>query len=50
MPKDEATNCAFGSDDLKTLYITAGGTIYNIRKTVPDRVVRPEVEEKPASH
>jgi gluconolactonase len=31
VPKDEVTNCAFGGDDLKTLYITAGGTLWSIR-------------------
>jgi gluconolactonase len=41
VPQDEVTNCAFGSDDLKTLYITAGGTLYSIRTTTPGRVVWP---------
>ncbi len=41
VPKDEVTNCAFGGDDLKTLYITAGGTLYSIRTTTPGRVVFP---------
>jgi sugar lactone lactonase YvrE len=40
VPKDEVTNCAFGGDDLRTLYITAGGTIYSTR-TTPGRVVWP---------
>ncbi len=31
IPTDEVTNCAFGGDDLKTLYITGGGTLYSIR-------------------
>jgi gluconolactonase len=31
IPKDESTNCAFGGPDLKTLYITGGGTLYSIR-------------------
>jgi gluconolactonase len=31
IPKDETTNCAFGGADLKTLYITAGGSLYSIR-------------------
>jgi len=38
VPRDEVTNCAFGGDDLKTLYITAGGTLYSIRTTTPGRV------------
>lgn len=41
VPRDEVTNCAFGGDDLKTLYITAGGTIYSIRTTTPGRVLWP---------
>lgn len=41
VPLDEVTNCAFGGDDLKTLYITGGGTLYSIRTTVPGRVVWP---------
>jgi gluconolactonase len=41
VPRDEVTNCAFGGDDLKTLYITAGGTLYSIRTNTPGRVVWP---------
>lgn len=41
VPRDEVTNCAFGGGDLKTLYITAGGTLYSIRTTTPGRVVWP---------
>lgn len=41
VPRDEVTNCAFGGDDLKTLYITAGGTLYSIRTTTPGRLVWP---------
>lgn len=29
--RDEVTNCTFGGDDLKTLYITAGGSLWSIR-------------------
>jgi gluconolactonase len=31
VPRDEVTNCTFGGDDLKTLYITAGGTLWSVR-------------------
>jgi N-acyl-D-amino-acid deacylase len=31
IPKDEVTNCAFGSEDLKTLFISAGGTLWSVR-------------------
>lgn len=30
IPKDEVTNCAFGGADGRTLYITAGGTLWSI--------------------
>ena len=35
IPNDEVTNCQFGDTDLKTLYITAGGTLWKIRTTSP---------------
>jgi gluconolactonase len=41
VPTDEVTNCAFGGEDLKTLYITGGGTLYSIRTTTPGRIVFP---------
>ena len=41
VPTDEVTNCAFGGDDLKTLYITGGGVLYSIRVVNPGRVVWP---------
>jgi gluconolactonase len=44
VPRDEVTNCAFGGDDQRTLYITAGGTVYSIRTTTPGRVVYPPSE------
>jgi gluconolactonase len=31
IPNDEVTNCAFGGENLKTLFITAGGTLWKIR-------------------
>jgi N-acyl-D-aspartate/D-glutamate deacylase/sugar lactone lactonase YvrE len=39
VPKDEVTNCAFGGDDLKTLYITAGGTLWSIRVNTPGQII-----------
>lgn len=42
VPRDEVTNCAFGGDDLKTLYITGGGMLYSIRTTTPGRVLWPK--------
>jgi gluconolactonase len=38
VPTDEVTNCAFGGDDRKTLYVTGGGTLYSIRTTTPGRL------------
>jgi gluconolactonase len=29
--RDEVTNCTFGGEDLKTLYVTAGGTLWSVR-------------------
>ncbi len=31
IPRDETTNCAFGGDDLRTLFVTAGGTLWSLR-------------------
>jgi hypothetical protein len=42
VPSDEVTNCALGGDDLTTLYITAGGTLYSIRTSTPGNA-RPPV-------
>ena len=39
VPMDMVTNCAFGGADLKTLYITAGHTLWSIRTEVPGHVV-----------
>lgn len=41
IPRDEVTNCAFGGEDLKTLYITAGGTLWTIRTAAAGRPVWP---------
>ena len=39
IPEDALTNVTFGDDDLKTLYITAGKTLFRIRVTIPGFVV-----------
>jgi gluconolactonase len=44
VPTDEVTNCAFGGDDLQTLYITAGGTLYSIHTITPGHVVFPSAK------
>jgi gluconolactonase len=41
IPRDETTNCAFGGDDLRTLFVTAGGTLWSIRVETPGRPVWP---------
>src|SRR5205814_10032179 len=41
VPRDEVTNCAFGGEDRRTLYITGGGTLYSIRTTTPGDLVWP---------
>jgi gluconolactonase len=35
IPRDEVTNCTFGDDDLRSLYITAGGTLWRVRTRTP---------------
>ena len=45
IPRDEVTNCAFGDADLKTLYITAGGTLWSIRTTAPGRLAWPKPQD-----
>jgi gluconolactonase len=35
IPRDEVTNCAFGGRDLKTLFITAGGSLWSVRVKNP---------------
>jgi gluconolactonase len=34
IPEDVITNCCFGGPDWKTLYVTAGKTLYSIRVTI----------------
>jgi gluconolactonase len=43
IPRDETTNCAFGGDDLKTLFVTAGGSLWSIRVNTPGKPVWPPV-------
>jgi gluconolactonase len=42
IPRDETTNCAFGGDDLKTLFVTAGGSLWSIRMKTPGKPVFPK--------
>ena len=41
LPVRCATMPCFGGDDLKTLYVTGGGTLYSVRTTTPGRVLWP---------
>jgi len=41
IPRDECTNCGFGGPDLKTLFVTAGGSLWSLRVQVPGRPVWP---------
>jgi sugar lactone lactonase YvrE/dienelactone hydrolase len=45
VPTDEVTNCAFGGNDSKTLYITGGGTLYCIRTNTPGNVLWPPIRK-----
>ena len=38
VPTDMITNCAFGDDDFKTLYITAGHKLWSIRTSTAGHV------------
>ena len=38
IPNDEVTNCAFGGDDLRTVFITAGGHLWSVRVETPGRM------------
>ena len=35
IPEDTITNCAFGGPDRKTLYVTAGKTLFRIKNDIP---------------
>ena len=44
IPRDETTNCAFGGDDLRTLYVTAGGSLWSIRTTAAGKPAWPSAK------
>lgn len=41
VPLDEATNCTFGDDDLRTLYFTAGHRLLSVRVNTPGQLAWP---------
>ena len=43
IPRDEVTNCTFGGDDLRTLFITAGGSLWSVKTKSPGRLAFPVV-------
>ncbi|MDW8243312.1 MAG: SMP-30/gluconolactonase/LRE family protein [Thermogemmata sp.] len=47
VPTDEVTNCAFGGQDRRTLFITAGGVLYSIRTTTPGHLLWPPADKRP---
>jgi gluconolactonase len=44
IPEDMVTNCTFGDPDLKTLYITAGKTLFRIRLNITGHVLWPKLK------
>jgi gluconolactonase len=44
IPEDVITNLAFGGPDLKTLYVTAGKTLYKVPVQVAGYAVYPPVK------
>jgi gluconolactonase len=44
---ETATNCTFGDKDLKTLYITAGTSVYKIRLNATGLLAYPPLKERP---
>lgn len=47
IPNDEVTNCTFGGEDWKTLYITAGGQLWAIRTTTAGHLPLNVQESRP---
>lgn len=45
IPRDETTNCAFGGGDMKTLFVTAGGSLWSVAVTVAGRPALPKVPD-----
>ncbi len=41
IPRDEVTNCTFGGKDLRTLFITAGGSLWSVKIRSAGRLVYP---------
>jgi gluconolactonase len=47
IPEDAVTNSTFGDPDLKTLYITAGKTLFRIRLSVRGHLLWPPAKNQP---
>ncbi|MFN5534366.1 MAG: SMP-30/gluconolactonase/LRE family protein [Planctomyces sp.] len=39
IPRDETTNCGFGGDDGRTLFVTSGGSLWSLRTRVAGRLL-----------
>jgi gluconolactonase len=46
IPRDETTNCAFGGDDLKTLFVTAGGSLWKIQSATAGKPAWPSLSSE----
>lgn len=46
IPRDECTNCAFGGPDLRTLFVTAGGTLWSMQVREPGAPVWPRLQDR----
>lgn len=41
IPRDETTNCGFGGTDMKTLFVTAGGSLWSLKTAAAGKPVWP---------
>ncbi|MDA0588219.1 MAG: SMP-30/gluconolactonase/LRE family protein [Planctomycetota bacterium] len=46
IPNDEVTNCTFGESDLRSLFITAGGSLWRVRTKSSGRVIFPAADQE----
>jgi len=44
IPEDMVTNCCFGGSDMKTLYVTAGKTLWQVRTKIAGYALWPKAE------
>ena len=46
IPRDETTNCAFGGDDLRTLFVTSGGSLWKLETVATGKPAWPQPAKK----